>query len=134
MGQQVLVRAEPEATRHQEIKAFHRSPLSFSFALPMPRPTRIPHHTTGTFRTLFRAMFVARSSMLCVVAAVLACVSQAFILPAAAPVSAPSVRRQSRSRVAPLQMGLFDSIKKGFENEAQGQPAPNAGLKNVCTE
>jgi hypothetical protein len=33
--------------------------------------------------------------------------------------------------VAPLQMGLLDSIKKGFENEAQGQPAPNAGLKNV---
>jgi hypothetical protein len=74
-------------------------------------------------------MFVARSSLLCVV---LACVSQAFILPATAPVSAPSIR-QSRSRVAPLQMGLFDSIKKGFENEAQGQPAPNAGLKNVRT-
>lgn len=77
-------------------------------------------------------MFVARSSLLCVVAAVLACVSQAFLLPAAIPVSAPSVRH-SRSRVAPLQMGLFDSIKKGFENEAQGQPAPNAGLKNVRT-
>ncbi|GAB5032498.1 (2fe-2s)-binding protein [Nannochloropsis oceanica] len=32
--------------------------------------------------------------------------------------------------MAPLQMGFFDSIKKGFENEAQVQPAPNAGLKN----
>jgi len=73
-------------------------------------------------------MFVARSSLLCVVAAVLACVSQAFLLPSA-PVSASS--SVSRSRVAPLYMGLFDSIKKGFENEAQGQPAPNAGLKNV---
>jgi len=43
------------------------------------------------------------------------------------PVPAP----RHAQRAAPLRMGLFDSIKKGFENEAQSTPAPNAGLKNV---
>lgn len=49
--------------------------------------------------------------------------AQAFVLPAPAPAH--------RQRVAPVRMGFFDALKKGFENEAQSTPAPNAGLKNV---
>lgn len=58
--------------------------------------------------------------------ALAALTAQAFVPFSPAP--APAAHRQ---RVAPLRMGFFDALKKGFENEAQESPAPNAGLKNV---
>ena len=54
----------------------------------------------------------------------LAMTAQAFL-------ALPAGRPAQRQRVDPLQMGLFDAIKKGFENEEMSTPAPNAGLKNV---
>lgn len=66
---------------------------------------------------------VRASTLLLALAAAIG--ANAFIVTApAAPVH--------RQRVAvPLQMGLFDAFKKGFENEKLESPAPNAGLKNV---
>ncbi len=72
-------------------------------------------------------MFVARSSLVVCVLALAAAISQAFLPATTIP------RVQHRQRVAPLQMGLFDALKKGFENEDM-KPAPNAGLKNVRTK
>ena len=71
-------------------------------------------------------MFIARSSLVVCVLVLAATVSQAFLAPAAIS------KVQHRQRVVPLQMGLFDALKKGFENEDM-KPAPNAGLKNVRT-
>lgn len=49
--------------------------------------------------------------------------AQAFLLPSPGPAHS--------QRAAPVRMGFFDALKKGFENEPQNTPAPNAGLKNV---
>jgi hypothetical protein len=75
-------------------------------------------------------MTFGRSSVwlaLCAVAALLSNEGYAFLFPSA-PLRSGSAHS---SRVAPVHMGWFDAVKKGFENEEMSQPAPNAGLKNV---
>ncbi|TFJ85619.1 hypothetical protein NSK_003128 [Nannochloropsis salina CCMP1776] len=74
-------------------------------------------------------MTFGRSSVwlaLCAVAALLSNEGYAFLFPSA-PLRSGSAHS---SRVAPVHMGWFDAVKKGFENEEMSQPAPNAGLKN----
>jgi hypothetical protein len=63
------------------------------------------------------------SALLILLPALVALTVQAFILPVPAPAHS--------QRAAPLKMGFFDALKKGFENEELSSPAPNAGLKNV---
>lgn len=85
----------------------------------------IPHtfhtglSTTPTGPT--KTMMLRASALLLALAAAIG--TNAFIVSAPVPAH--------RQRAAPLQMGLFDAFKKGFENEQLDTPAPNAGLKNV---
>lgn len=87
-----------------------------------PSPITTPPTTTDNAQAGPTPTIMRASALLL---ALMAVTAQAFLAPVPAPAHS--------QRVAPVRMGFFDALKKGFENEKLDTPAPNAGLKNVRT-